>query len=427
MSSSSYYLYRRDDSTPTPACPTQNDYDGRDNLRILAVFMLLISSSIGVFFPILASRYSFIRIPPIFFFIAKFFGSGVIVATAFIHLLQPAYDELNDPCLGGVWQEYPWAFGICLMALFLIFFSELMAHYFIERNERKNGGKVPDPHASHFRNPEFRGHKHGADNESGEMMEKEDQVGSPSDDLESQENDSIVERDAGASDEYRFYNEEEDVKRGDRENVHSVADGKNENLVFSEHNVEVSEDSEDSDGLFAAERKPEDVSNSEYVRELVSVMILESGIIAHSIFIGLSLSVAGKEFDTLFVVLIFHQMFEGLGLGTRVAEVEWPYSKRYTPWILGACFGVTTPISAAIGIGVRHSWVPGSRSALIVNGIFDSISAGILIYTGLVELMAHEFLYANNFEGKNSLKKLLLAYFVMCCGCGLMALLGKWA
>jgi zinc transporter 1/2/3 len=33
------------------------------------------------------------------------------------------------------------------------------------------------------------------------------------------------------------------------------------------------------------------------------------------------------------------------------------------------------------------------RSTLIVNGVFDSISAGILIYVGLVELMAHEFMF----------------------------------
>ena len=37
---------------------------------------------------------------------AKYFGSGVIIATAFIHLLAPAYSELTSPCLGAAWQDY---------------------------------------------------------------------------------------------------------------------------------------------------------------------------------------------------------------------------------------------------------------------------------------------------------------------------------
>ena len=37
---------------------------------------------------------------------AKYFGSGVIIATAFIHLLSPAIDELSSPCLGPAWRAY---------------------------------------------------------------------------------------------------------------------------------------------------------------------------------------------------------------------------------------------------------------------------------------------------------------------------------
>lgn len=41
---------------------------------------------IGAFFPILSKRVPALRIPNIVFVIAKFFGSGVIIATAFIHV-----------------------------------------------------------------------------------------------------------------------------------------------------------------------------------------------------------------------------------------------------------------------------------------------------------------------------------------------------
>jgi zinc transporter 1/2/3 len=37
---------------------------------------------------------------------AKYFGSGVIIATAFIHLLYHAIITLDTPCLGEGWHEY---------------------------------------------------------------------------------------------------------------------------------------------------------------------------------------------------------------------------------------------------------------------------------------------------------------------------------
>lgn len=63
---------------------------------------------------------------------------------------------------------------------------------------------------------------------------------------------------------------------------------------------------------------------------------------------------------------------------------------------------------------------------MIVNGIFDSISAGILIYTGLVELMAHEFMFSGYMQ-RAPIKEVLAAVGTMALGAALMALLGKWA
>ena len=89
-------------------------------------------------------------------------------------------------------------------------------------------------------------------------------------------------------------------------------------------------------------------------------------------------------------------------------------------------YGFTTPIAIAAGLSVRGTYPPGSRTTLIVNGVFDSISAGILIYTGLVELIAHEFKF-NKSMRDGPLSILLWALFLMALGAALMALLGKWA
>lgn len=96
------------------------------------------------------------------------------------------------------------------------------------------------------------------------------------------------------------------------------------------------------------------------------------------------------------------------------------------PWALGSAYGLTTPIAIAVGLGVRESFTPGSPTTLIVNGVFDSVSAGILIYTGLVELMAHEFMFSPEMK-KSSMGMMLSAFGCMVLGAGLMALLGKWA
>ena len=163
-----------------------------------------------------------------------------------------------------------------------------------------------------------------------------------------------------------------------------------------------------------------------FAAQMTGLFILEFGVIFHSIFIGLTLAVAGEEFITLYIVLVFHQTFEGLGLGSRLATASWPKAKWYFPWVLGALYGFTTPVAVAAGLGVRSSLAPNSQNTRIINGCFDAISAGILIYTALVELMAHDFMF-NPEMRKGSMKMLLLAYLCMCVGAGLMALLGKWA
>lgn len=137
--------------------------------------------------------------------------------------------------------------------------------------------------------------------------------------------------------------------------------------------------------------QPRSPLSSYYPVELLSVLILEFGILFHSVFIGLTLAVAGDEFSKLYVVIVFHQFFEGVGLGSRL-EKNLGDHKR-TKYVMALMYTFITPIAISIGLGVRASYQPGSQRALVVNGICDSISAGILIYTGLVDLMANEFLY----------------------------------
>lgn len=169
------------------------------------------------------------------------------------------------------------------------------------------------------------------------------------------------------------------------------------------------------------------MSNADsYTSQRTAIFILEAGVIVHSVFIGLTIAVSGAELEILYIVLTFHQTFEGLGLGSRFASISWPQGKRWAPYWLAFAYAISTPASIAVGLGVRSTFSPESQTTLIAYGVFDSISAGILIYTGLVELMAHEFIFSMSMR-RASMKELTAAAGTMSLGAGLMALLGKWA
>ncbi|KAL8726723.1 MAG: hypothetical protein Q9166_006518 [cf. Caloplaca sp. 2 TL-2023] len=339
-------------------CDAGNEFDGRTGVRISAIFVILVGSLFGAIFPVFAARHQGVGVPEWAFFIVKYFGSGVIIATAFIHLLAPANEALTNECLTGAITEYAWVEGIALMTVFVLFFTEIMAmrfatfdHHHITEHELEHRGNG-DRKSSSGSN----GHAPG-----------EDHLG---------------------------HNREHDGH--DHQHLETY------NIGLGRKHVE------------------------DYAAQMTAIFILEFGVIFHSIFVGLTLAVAGEEFNTLYVVLVFHQTFEGLGLGSRLAATPWPKSKTWTPYILGGAYSLSTPIAMAVGLGLRETYSPGSQTALIVNGVFDSISAGILIYTGLVELMAHEFMFSPTMR-RAPLKVMLSAFVTMCLGAGLMALLGKWA
>lgn len=47
-------------------------------------------------------------------------GSGVVISTAFCHLLSPAFEALKDPSLPSAWLSYDWAPVITMVAMFAI-------------------------------------------------------------------------------------------------------------------------------------------------------------------------------------------------------------------------------------------------------------------------------------------------------------------
>lgn len=129
------------------------------------------------------------------------------------------------------------------------------------------------------------------------------------------------------------------------------------------------------------------------MHDKLSVVILEAGIVFHSILIGITLVVAADSyFITLFIVIVFHQFFEGLALGSRIIELK---DSVWSKILMAAVFAIITPIGMAIGIGTLHKFNGNDPSTIIALGTLDSFSAGVLLWTGLIEMWAHDWLFGN--------------------------------
>lgn len=126
-------------------------------------------------------------------------------------------------------------------------------------------------------------------------------------------------------------------------------------------------------------------------KQSMQITLIEGGILFHSVFVGMTISITAEGFIILLIAIVFHQMFEGLGLGTRIADVPYP-KNSWKPWALVVAFGTTAPIGQAIGLVTRGSYDPNSAFGLIIVGVFNAISSGLLIYAALVDLLAEDFL-----------------------------------
>jgi zinc transporter 1/2/3 len=337
-----------------------NDYNGQLGARVSSIFVILFCSTAATFFPVVAQRIPSLKIPVYVYLFARYVGTGVIIATAFIHLLDPAYGEIGpNTCVGltGNWTQYSWVPAIVLAAVMVVFLMDFGAELYVES---KYGIVKQDDRGAIVQGV----HLHDATNLH------DHHVSNPS---------------------------------SGKENLPSNSSQK---TTWNEHEVD----------SIVAERS--------FRQQIAAFLILEFGVMFHSVIIGLNLGVAGDEFATLYPVLVFHQSFEGLGIGARMSAI--PFKRNsWLPWILCSAYGLTTPISIAIGLGVRNTYNPNSNTANIVSGVLDSISAGILIYTGLVELMARDFLFDP--DRTNDRRRLGFMIITMLLGAGVMALLGKWA
>lgn len=405
-----YFLQRDDGSSAVPECTGWGTDLSQKGLRIASIFIILASSLLGVFLPMFLARTSATNpYTKLAFFVAKYFGSGVILATAFMHLLSPAVEALSDPCLANILPDYDWGHLICLITIMIMFYIELMAARFnfsfshVHDDAAAPADELLDsgsPGPANGLNKPSTSTRRSCDDSAADGAPAANAAGAP---VSSRRLDDVE----STPSERRLSLRQSCSHNGGLPRNLSYPPGNEDHLAHGKDHV------------------PGD-SHASYGSQIVSLLILEFGVVFHSLFIGLSLA-GSDDLRILLVVITFHQLFEGLGLGSRLAVADWPSDwKAWTGYLMAFGYGVTTPIGIAIGLGVNAGLNANPDVAQLVNGIFDAVSAGILVYTGLVELLAHEFMF--NPEMRDAkLSVQTLAYACVAAGVGLMSLLAVWA
>ncbi|OAA62178.1 Fe(2+) transport protein 3 [Cordyceps fumosorosea ARSEF 2679] len=362
-------------------------------LHVVGLFLILASSLLGAGFPVVAKRFKSLKIPPSIFFACKHFGTGVLIATAFVHLLPTAFGNLMNPCLPDLFTDkYPPMPGVIMMgSMFILFVIEMYL------NAKTGGHSHGGPTGEGLTEPSHHQHHHVRP-ETADAEKKNDTtviVG------------GITEDESGYSSptttEYRT---------GDSSSALDVAAPRS-----SKKNAATEVRYFDEAGV--------EVDPQVYRKMSANITLLEGGILFHSVFVGMTLSITVDGFVILLIAFLFHQAFEGLGLGSRIAAVPYPQGS-VRPWLLVVAFGVTAPLGQAIGLGARNTYDPDSAFGLIIVGVFNAISSGLLIYAALVDLLAQDFL-SEEAERLMSVKKKATAFAFVLLGAAAMAFVGAFA
>ncbi|KAL1915779.1 uncharacterized protein VTP21DRAFT_6538 [Calcarisporiella thermophila] len=319
-------------------CQTTAIRDDKLNLRIASFFIILIVSTVGVFSPILLKKKSSIVTIERILTVGKFFGIGVILSTAFVHMLEESFNSFKSPCVPTEFQGFEaWASVFCMIAIMVFQLIEFLAIEHVEKSGLRN---------AHAQNP---------------------------------------------TTSHEVHNQLTPVKESNSPLQHYHGAG------FLE---------------------------SQELTKNISTLMLELGIVLHSVVAGIAVGIVSSENQvSLLVAVCFHQFFEGIALGTRIAELT--FHRILKSALLGLAFSLTAPLGVAIGIGVRDTYNGNYGVGLIIQAIFNSFAAGLLLYSAFVGLIAMEINYNYVFKQQSRLFK-SVCFAALYIGIIMMTVIAKW-
>ncbi|GAP88127.1 putative zinc-regulated transporter 1 [Rosellinia necatrix] len=427
-----------------PACGSGDKGAYDTPLHVFALFLILTLSTLACGFPLFSRQASpkGSRRANTIIFLSQHFGTGVLIATAFVHLLPTAFVSLTDPCLPDFFaSRYQPTAGLVAMisALTVVTLESYLttrgaghshAHHHgwdsedgasedgMDLKVQANGGfaakRIPNHRPADIALDDV-GASRGLMTDVSPLPET-----TPTNAPPRQNGKELFVPNKNAHDDDDEDEDDEDDAEDDLElNLNELDPTTNEHtrpLTHQGHQRQVSET-----GL-----SPEPITPEEQRRRMLQCMLLEAGILFHSVFIGMAVSVAtGPPFVIFLIAIAFHQTFEGLALGSRIAALQFPRSS-IRPWLMVLAYGVTTPLGQAIGLGVHTLYDPKSQTGLLMVGFMNAVSSGLLLFAGLVQLLAEDFLTEKSYRTLKG-KKRRNAGLAVFAGATLMALVGAFA
>lgn len=171
------------------------------------------------------------------------------------------------------------------------------------------------------------------------------------------------------------------------------------------------------EGVNGRQQKGED----SIFRRVIDASSTELGLAIHSVIIGITTSMVSDEsVHALITALTFHQLFEGMGLGSRLASK----SIGLTGLALAVFFSMSAPAGQVAGVVLMSKGGINTNGQvfLLTQGTLDAICAGILLYIGF-SMLNEDF--RNDLKRVDTVGKLLL-FFGLWGGAGGMATIGRW-
>jgi len=385
-------------------------------LHIAALVVILVLSTSACGFPLIVKRFPRLLIPHHFLFLSRHFGTGVLIATAFVHLLPTAFVSLTDPCLPPFWNEdYPAMPGlIAMLAMFIVvgiemFFAARGAGHvhvsdydaFVVEDQRGQTRPADSSAVLRRRSSSFKRFQPttlGVQEESSVSISLAD-VSRPSE-TPRQARDAEVSTPTITPPPplpcIQHQRNEQPPSDDDSDlddpqlSTSGLLNGKRNTSPPSEDDNATQPSSQSASPALHSHdhhhhHAPQLTPHQLHQKLLLQCLLLEAGILFHSVFIGMALSVSvGPPFLVLLIAISFHQTFEGLALGARISALYFPPSSP-KPWLMALAYGTTTPVGQAIGLGVHKIYDPASQTGLLTVGVMNAISSGPEAAGGLCE------------------------------------------
>ncbi|KAF9788404.1 Zinc/iron permease [Thelephora terrestris] len=431
--------------------------------RAGATAMIFVISLFAVSFPYVSSNTTHISLPHILFFVGKHFGTGVILSTAFVHLLQDAFKSLNNRSVREISNIGDWTGLIVLASLLTIFFIEYISSSYVSRLDPEHKHHHGHAHDLEASLPSHSTHSHesckhssyAVPHERTPLVAPQTKTSQRPQTLSAHSTAQIFEghhhfesRASHCTDgpvspralPKLFCNAHDEHPCGTEACSHRTEAEPNPYDSTEDDSTTVAGCSQDTSEQPELESPGSPASSPR--RQIVGILVLQIGIMIHSFVIGLTLSItSGPEFSeysqmqsfysgsdhrahiaSLLTAITFHQLFEGLSLGTRIATL--PTNSRTLRPLMMMSFAATVPIGIAAGFLLFTGSYEGARMR-ITQGVMAAISAGMLIYAASVEMLAGDFIMDPSLW-KSDVGKQALALSSLLVGASAMALIGLW-